>query len=163
MIKIAEKNAAFLLLACIALVWFFTLPFDAIDIDSAQYAEISREMSDTGNFLHIRDNGRKYLDKPILTFWTISLSYKIFGVSNFAFRLPAVLISLLSLYSIYRIAMLLYGSSRKARLAALIYAFCPGLFAMLIDPKIDVYLTAYLIFTYHAFYLGRKRIPPGFF
>ena len=163
MIKIAEKNAAFLLLACIALVWFFTLPFDAIDIDSAQYAEISREMSDTGNFLHIRDNGRKYLDKPILTFWTISLSYKIFGVSNFAFRLPAVLISLLSLYSIYRIAMLLYGSSRKARLAALIYAFCPGLFAMLIDPKIDVYLTAYLIFTYHAFYLGRKKNPAWFF
>ena len=70
---------------------FLTLPLDVIDIDSSQYAEISREILESGNPFFIHDNGRKYLDKPGLTFWKISLSFLIFGYQNFAFRIPAFL------------------------------------------------------------------------
>ncbi|WP_411822246.1 ArnT family glycosyltransferase [Leptospira sp. 'Mane'] len=134
-----------------------TLPLDVIDIDSSQYAEIAREMNLSRDFFNIIDNGRKYLDKPIFTFWTITASYSLFGVNNITFRLPALLLSLLSVYSIFRISMLVWGKERQAYLSSLAYLLAPGFFAMVVDPKIDVYLTAYLAFTYHFYYLGRKK------
>ncbi len=132
---------------------------DMMDIDSAQYAEIAREMTDSNNYLFIRDNGRKYLDKPIMTFWLISLSFKLFGQNNIAFRLPSLIFALLSLYSIYRITVLRSQSERRGLLAALLYASSPGLFSMLVSPLIDIYLTSFLIFTHHAWYLARKKNP----
>ncbi|EMF97913.1 hypothetical protein LEP1GSC123_4084 [Leptospira borgpetersenii str. 200701203] len=79
----------FVLLIVSVLPLILTLPLDVIDIDSSQYAEISREMVEGGNPFFIRDNGRKYLDKPILTFWKISLSFScsVIKISRFVFRL----------------------------------------------------------------------------
>ena len=57
-----------------------TIPFDVIDIDSAQYAEIAREMVTNNEYFFLRDNGKQYLDKPILTFWSIALFFKLFGI-----------------------------------------------------------------------------------
>jgi hypothetical protein len=136
---------------------FLTLPLDVIDIDSSQYAEISREILESGNPFFIHDNGRKYLDKPGLTFWKISLSFLIFGYQNFAFRIPALLISLLSLWGIYKLTELYSGSSTRAWLAVFLYSLSPGLYSMLVDPKIDVYLTAYLILVHCFYYLGYKK------
>jgi 4-amino-4-deoxy-L-arabinose transferase-like glycosyltransferase len=43
-----------------------------MDVDAAQYASISREMSVTGSVLKIYNGGREYLDKPPLLFWLSS-------------------------------------------------------------------------------------------
>ncbi|MBK8398254.1 MAG: glycosyltransferase family 39 protein [Leptospiraceae bacterium] len=150
------------LIASIAPI-LFTLPFDVIDIDSAQYAEIVREMVTNNEYFFLRDNGKQYLDKPILTFWSIAFFFKLFGISNYTFRLPAILITLLSFYSIFRITYLISNNFRRSFLAFVIYATCPGLFAMVVDPKIDVYLTAYLLFIHHAYYLGVKKNSRWFY
>lgn len=136
---------------------FLTISHDVIDIDSAQYAEIGREMVGTNNFFELKDNGKNYLDKPILTFWTIALFYKIFGISNFSYRLPSIIFTLLSFYSVYRITVLISSSQKRGILAAITYAVTPGVYAMVIDPKIDVYLVAYLTFIFHTYYLGVKK------
>ncbi|WP_001071948.1 ArnT family glycosyltransferase, partial [Leptospira interrogans] len=99
----------FLIVSVLPLI--LTLPLDMIDIDSSQYAEISREMVEGGNPFFIRDNGRRYLDKPILTFWKISLSFLIFGYQNFAFRLPALLFTFFSFWGIFKLTEL-YSESR---------------------------------------------------
>ena len=78
-----------LLLALATIPYFLTIFHDVIDIDSSQYAEIVREMVESNTFFQLKDNGKNYLDKPVLTFWTIAISYKLFGISNFAYRLPA--------------------------------------------------------------------------
>ncbi|XDD49393.1 ArnT family glycosyltransferase [Leptospira sp. WS92.C1] len=135
----------------------FTLPLDVIDIDSSQYAEISREMVEGGNPFFIRDNGRRYLDKPILTFWKISLSFLIFGYQNFAFRLPALLFTLLSFWGIFKLTELYSGSRLRAWIAVFLYSLSPGLYSMVVDPKIDVYLTPYLILVHTFYYLGFKK------
>ncbi|MCW7481466.1 ArnT family glycosyltransferase [Leptospira kanakyensis] len=150
-----------LLLASIPIL--FTLPLDVIDIDSAQYAGIGRELVLSNDFFSLIDNGRRYLDKPILTFWTIATSFSLFGISNIAFRIPAILITLLSVFSIYRITILTGGKERQGYLASFAYLLAPGVYAMVVDPKIDVYLTAYLVFTYHFYYLGRKKNPNYFY
>lgn len=152
-----------ILLLLAALPVLFTLPLDVIDIDSSQYASISRELVLSGDFFTLFDNGRRYLDKPILTFWTIATSFSLFGISNIAFRIPAIFLSLLSVYSIYRITILTGGKERQGYLASFAYLLAPGFYAMVVDPKIDVYLTAYLVFTYHFYYLGRKKNPNYFY
>lgn len=152
-----------ILLLMASLPILFTLPLDVIDIDSAQYAGIGRELVLSNDFFTLIDNGRRYLDKPILTFWTVATSFFLFGISNIAFRIPAIFLSLLSVYSIYRITILSGGKERQGYLASISYLLAPGVYAMIVDPKIDVYLTAYLVFTYHFYYLGRKQNPNYFY
>ncbi|MCW7492892.1 glycosyltransferase family 39 protein [Leptospira sp. 2 VSF19] len=159
----SERIIYRILLLLASLPVLFTLPLDVIDIDSSQYASISRELVLSGDFFTLFDNGRRYLDKPILTFWTIATSFSLFGISNIAFRIPAIFLSLLSVYSIYRITILTGGKERQGYLASFAYLLAPGFYAMVVDPKIDVYLTAYLVFTYHFYYLGRKKNPNYFY
>ncbi|TGK19675.1 ArnT family glycosyltransferase [Leptospira stimsonii] len=145
----------FLLISILPLL--LTLPLDVIDIDSSQYAEISREMIEGGNPFFIRDNGRRYLDKPILTFWKISLSFLVFGYQNFAFRLPALLFTFLSFWGIFKLTELYSGSRLRAWISVFLYSLSPGLYSMVVDPKIDVYLTPYLILVHTFYYLGFKK------
>lgn len=152
-----SKISPWILLAIAVLPLFLTFPLDVIDIDSSQYAEISREMTDRGDWFFIRDNGRRYLDKPILTFWKISTSFTLFGQNNFAFRLPAILMSLVSLWGVFTITRLYSGNTKRSWLAVLLYALSPGLYAMVVDPKIDVYVTPYIILVFAFYYLGWKK------
>ncbi|EMM74377.1 dolichyl-phosphate-mannose-protein mannosyltransferase [Leptospira weilii str. 2006001855] len=147
----------FVLLIVSVFPLILTLPLDVIDIDSSQYAEISREMVEGRNPFFIRDNGRRYLDKPILTFWKISLSFFVFGYQNFAFRLPALLFTFLSFWGMFKLTELYSGSRLRAWIAVFLYALSPGLYSMVVDPKIDVYLTPYLILVHTFYYLGFKK------
>jgi 4-amino-4-deoxy-L-arabinose transferase-like glycosyltransferase len=86
------------------------LKVDIMEIDSAHYAEMAREMKDTGSFLELKNRTvDDYLDKPPLIFWLSSLMFTLFGTSGFTFRLPAILASLLGFYSVFRFTKLHYG------------------------------------------------------
>lgn len=112
-----------------------------MDVDAAQYAEISREMSITGDYLHIYDRGVDYLDKPPMLFWVTSLSIKAFGVNNFGYKLPSILFALLAMYATYRLARLLYDEN-TGRVAALVLGVCQGAFLMTNDVRTDTILMA---------------------
>lgn len=155
----SRKFLPWLLLALATLPLLLTFPLDVIDIDSSQYAEIAREMTNSGDWLFIRDNGRRYLDKPILTFWAVSSSFVLFGQNNFAFRLPAILLTLASFWGIFTITRLYSGKIKQAWLSVLLYALSPGLYAMVVDPKIDVYVTPFIILVFAFYYLGKKKHP----
>jgi hypothetical protein len=149
-----EKFLFVFLILLYVVIYSFYLPQDIMDIDSTQYAEITREMVENQDYFAIRDNGRKYLDKPIMTFWILSIFFKLFGASNFAFRLPALIMALLSVWGIYKISLLLYKEEKKAELSSLIYLSSPALFTMLTSPIIDIYLTTFIIFVFLFYYYG---------
>lgn len=119
---------------------------DVMEIDAAQYAMMSAELLDGDSPLQLFDRGAPYLDKPPLTFWLSALSYKLFGINTFAFKLPSVLFSFIAIWSLYRLGKLLY-SPRVAFRAALILATTQAFFLMNMDVKTDMYLTAGVIFT----------------
>src|SRR5690242_19237846 len=108
-----------ILAACLVYVvgWFITV----MDPDSAQYASITREMLERGDYLTFTDQGREYLDKPPLLFWLSGISFKLFGINHIAFRIPAFLATLLALYSTFKLAEVYYGK-RTGYLAALLLA-----------------------------------------
>jgi len=117
-----------------------------MDIDSSQYALISREMLLNGSYLQVFERGHDYLDKPPLLFWTACLSFKIFGIHDWAFRLPSVLTLALGIYSLYRFTKLFYDEV-TAKIAALIMASCCASYLMTYDVRTDTMLTGWVMFS----------------
>jgi len=60
------------------------------DADST-HAEAAREMFVTGDYVTLHVNGVRYLEKAPLPYWLVAFSYHIFGVNEFATRLPMAL------------------------------------------------------------------------
>ena len=140
------KNFYFYAFGLIGLICLIGFGIDVMDIDAAQYASMSREMLNTGNYLHLYDVGADYLDKPPFLFWISSLSMKIFGVNNFGYRLPSFLFSILAVISTYRFSKLFYDR-QKSLLSALILASCQGFFLMNHDVRTDTILMGCVAFS----------------
>ena len=64
------------------------------DADST-HAEAAREMLVSGDYVTLHINGVRYLEKAPLPYWLVAFSYRIFGVNEFASRLPMALSVLL--------------------------------------------------------------------
>ncbi len=62
------------------------------DVDAVQ-AQIARNMLTSGDWVTARLDGVVYLEKSPLIYWLIAISYKIFGVSDWAARIPVALSS----------------------------------------------------------------------
>jgi 4-amino-4-deoxy-L-arabinose transferase-like glycosyltransferase len=60
------------------------------DVDAVQ-AQIARNMLDSGNWVTAHLDGIRYLEKAPLKYWMIAVSYRIFGVHDWAARLPLAL------------------------------------------------------------------------
>src|SRR5689334_12058440 len=75
-------------LLAIAILWFATLGTRRLlDPDEGRYAEISREMLVTGDWITPRLNGIKYFEKPPLQYWATAVAYEAFGQNEFTARL----------------------------------------------------------------------------
>lgn len=82
----------------ILLVWFGTL--DARHLlrpDEGRYAEISREMFVTGDWVTIRYNALKYFEKPPFHLWVTTIAYELFGVGDWQARLCVALSGIVGL------------------------------------------------------------------
>jgi len=154
----SKLNLAILFIA-IAAVYVFGMFVDVMDIDAAQYASISREMLEFKDFLQVKNRLVDYLDKPPLTFWLASISFSIFGISNWSYKLPSVLFSVLAIYSTFRFAKIYY-SKEVSILSALILATCQAYFLINNDCRTDTVLIGCIAFAcWHlAAYLEHKNI-----
>jgi 4-amino-4-deoxy-L-arabinose transferase-like glycosyltransferase len=79
-----------------------------MEIDGALYACIARQMAETGDFVNLYAVGTDWLDKPHFPFWIAALSFRIFGVTTFAYKFPALLFFLGSVVYTYQFARLVY-------------------------------------------------------
>ncbi|MFM8743705.1 MAG: ArnT family glycosyltransferase, partial [Cytophagales bacterium] len=146
------KNKYYILFIPIGLVYLIGMFNDVMEVDASQYAAMSREMLQSGNYLQLYDRGQNYLDKPPLLFWVSALSYKLFGISNFAYKLPSVLFSLLGILSTFCLDKRLYGE-KAGFYAALILASCQAWFMMNQDIRTDTILAACTIFAIWQLFL----------
>jgi 4-amino-4-deoxy-L-arabinose transferase-like glycosyltransferase len=65
--------------------------FPLFDVDEGAFSEATREMLERGDYVTTWLNGQLRFDKPILTYWLQAASVTLFGVSEFALRLPSAL------------------------------------------------------------------------
>jgi 4-amino-4-deoxy-L-arabinose transferase-like glycosyltransferase len=115
-----------------------------MDIDASQYASISRELLDGKSWLQFYDLGADYLDKPPMLFWLSSLSLKIFGIYDWAYRLPSFLFALLAVYATHALAFQWYGKN-IARLSAMVLATSQAFFLITHDVRTDTMLMGWVI------------------
>ncbi len=94
--------------------------------DEGRYGEAAREMTETGDWLLPRQNGRLYPDKPPGVYWAMALSLEILGTRAFAIRLPALLAYALLLLLLLRPPSWAASAPASVRpLAAVFLATCP--------------------------------------
>jgi 4-amino-4-deoxy-L-arabinose transferase-like glycosyltransferase len=82
-------------LALLAAIWIgLFLRLGAIplfDVDEGAFAEATREMLARGDYVSTWLNGQPRFDKPILIYWLQAASVSVFGLDEFALRLPSSL------------------------------------------------------------------------
>jgi len=112
---------------------------DIMDIDAAQYASISAEILRTGNWLSPTNDHNIYLDKPPLHFWMSATSMALMGIGNVGYKLPALLMALLTMFATYRIGLLI-GTEQTGRNAAMVLGSMLALMLMTNDVRTDTAL-----------------------
>jgi len=87
-----SRNVVIAALIAFTLVWFSNLDFRRlVHPDEGRYAEIAREMAQTGDWLTPRLNGIKYFEKPALQYWISAAAIDAFGLHHWTVRLwPAL-------------------------------------------------------------------------
>jgi 4-amino-4-deoxy-L-arabinose transferase-like glycosyltransferase len=133
-----------LLLALTATAPFWDLGHPLLEVDDARYAEVPREMALGGDWATPHLNGLDYIEKPPLWYWLCAASYKAFGVSAAAARLPLALLALLTLLGTAWLGSWLY-SPRQGWTAALLLGSSLLFFALAHFITPDLGLTVWLL------------------
>jgi 4-amino-4-deoxy-L-arabinose transferase-like glycosyltransferase len=118
-----------LLIVLPAVLLYPCLSFHLFEPDESRYAEIPREMLQRGELLVPYLEGEPYLDKPPLLYWVVMACYRVFGVHDWAARLPPALAvhgSILLTYFFGRRSF----SERAAFWGALLLGLAPGFMSM---------------------------------
>ncbi|MFH1878627.1 MAG: glycosyltransferase family 39 protein [Candidatus Omnitrophota bacterium] len=79
------------------------------DPDETFYAQTAREMVEHNEWITPTIFGDPQFEKPVLYYWLIEISYKVFGISEFAARFPSALFGILGVIGIYFLSRLLFS------------------------------------------------------
>ncbi len=96
------------------------------DVDAVQ-AQIARNMLQSGDWVTARLDGVAYLEKSPLKYWLIAISYRIFGVHDWAARIPLAIAAVLLCWVTARFGAWAFGR-RAGMYAGTVLATCVGLF-----------------------------------
>ena len=96
------------------------------DVDAVQ-AQIARTMLSSGDWVTARLDGVAYLEKSPLIYWMMAVSFRIFGVHDWAARLPLALSVILLCWVTFRFARWAFGDD-GGLYSGLALATCAGLF-----------------------------------
>jgi 4-amino-4-deoxy-L-arabinose transferase-like glycosyltransferase len=162
--RLPDRAGHYLLLLAVAAVLF--LPHlgtpSLWDIDEGNNAEAAREMLERGDWVVPVFNYQLRVDKPALLYWLQLFAYQLFGVGEFAARLPSALGGLATVLVTYELGRRLFGAS-AGLLAGLILAsaglFCAS--AHFANP--DALLNAFTALTFLVFWQGFVRGSRGWF
>jgi 4-amino-4-deoxy-L-arabinose transferase-like glycosyltransferase len=113
--------------------------------DEGRYAEIAREMVVSGDYVTPRDDFELYFEKPPLVYWAEAAAIHVFGVGEFAVRLPAALFSIGEVVVTAALADAMLGAM-PGFLSVLVLALSPLFFGFArfatLDPALAFFLTA---------------------
>lgn len=150
-----------ILLGFTGLVLFFNLnAWSVTESSEARYAQISKEMLVTGDWIHPQLMEIYHYHKPPMTYWITALSYKIFGVTPFAARFFLQISILLQIYLVFLIGKLLLGNGRSAFMAAMLYASFPVVITGGRALTTDSYLMTFLLFALFFWFSYLKNKQP---
>jgi len=128
----------------ICIITLIGLPLNLMPPDAALYGSIAKTMHLNNDYINLYSLGKDWLDKPHLPFWLTALSFKIFGISNFAYKLPAVLTFLFGVWVTFKFTEENYNR-KTAILAAIILSTSLHSVISNFDVRAEPYLTGFII------------------
>ena len=106
-------GAHLLLLALVGLITLVpgsgSMPL--MDRDEPRFSRATLEMMHSGDWIVPRVNGEYRFDKPILTYWLMSVGYRLFGMTELGARFHTIAAAMLTAFAIYGFGRRLFGDS----------------------------------------------------
>lgn len=132
------------LAVAVSFLWFTNLDQrKLVKPDEGRYAEISREMSISGDWVTPRLNGIKYFEKPALHYWAGAAAYGLFGKHEWTARLWVALAGLAGVLIAWYFGRRLFGGI-EGHYAAVVLGSSLMYFALAHLNLVDMGLTLFL-------------------
>ncbi|MCX7794037.1 MAG: glycosyltransferase family 39 protein [Thermodesulfovibrionales bacterium] len=134
------------------------------DVDEAVFAQATKEMVNNKNFITPTYNGENRYDKPILFYWLMAITYKIFGINEFAARLPSAIAGFI--LCIFLFLFLRRYDKQISTYSIFFFSFTPYFLVYSHAAVTDMVLTLFVTLSLLSFYLfiySDKRYIYGFY
>lgn len=131
------------------------------DRDEGRNAEAGREMYETGDWLSPTFNYEPRFAKPVLVYWLMSASYGLFGVNEFAARLPSAVFGLGLIVLQYLVVSVLRGAvvGLFAALMLLVNVEIIGISRMALTDSVLIFFTTLALYGFWlGFHEDRRRL-----
>src|SRR5712691_8008171 len=128
------------LVSCAFLFFFGLVAFGLVGADEPRYAQIAREMFARHDWIVPTLNGKPWLEKPVLLYWKVMNSYAIFGVHDWAARVPAAFHATAMVFAIFFFMRRFRPGSELD--AAIISASCAAVITFARGASADMLLSA---------------------
>ena len=146
-----DKYLLLILIILSTTVFFWKLGQGSLDDwDEAIYAQISREIVSSGNWLTLHWNYYEWFHKPPLFMWSTAVLYSLFGIDEFWARAASAFAGILTVITTYRIATLIY-TQKVGFLAALILLSSYQFVAQSRFGTTDIMLTMFISMTIYSY------------
>ena len=154
--EISTLNALLLLLLISLVVLFAGLGRAELrGSTEPREAGVAAEMLQEGDYLTPKLNGESFLEKPPLSYWLQAASIRAFGYTNFAPRLPSVIASIVSIFSLFFFARL-NRSTTTGVVAGLLLLTMASFWMNSRQAGQDSLLTLGITLSLLSFYLARE-------
>lgn len=130
------------------------------DWDEINFAEAAREMLVTGDWLRVHVDYTPFYEKPPLFIWAQAVSMLVFGVNEFAARLPNAIVATITLWLLVRLGQQV-GRQRLGLLWAAAYAgsVLPTFYGHtgIIDPLFNLFMFLAVLVAYRSVGQGASK------
>jgi 4-amino-4-deoxy-L-arabinose transferase-like glycosyltransferase len=127
------------------------------DYDEAAYAHVIDQMKGTGDYMTMHYGGEIWIDKPPLYFWLATLSRLMFGINEFATRLPAAVGGILCVMIIW---IMVYEYTKRPLMAffgAFILATTGAFLEVSRQVRLDAPVTFCILFGFYSLFKARTN------
>jgi 4-amino-4-deoxy-L-arabinose transferase len=132
--------------------------------DEFRYAEISREMLKTGDWIVPHLDGLRYFEKPVLGYWLNAAGIAMFGENAFAIRFFSAVAAGISAVILFFLVRKYTGGYRTGIFVVAVFLTCSEVFSIgtvsVLDSMFSMFLTAAmaLFFFAHMEDVPRRRV-----
>lgn len=130
--------------------------YGPIETSDARYAEISREMYSSGDYIHPNFLNIHHYHKPPLTYQITALGYKLFGINTFGARFFLQISLIVQTVLIFLLSFALFKNRKSALYASLIYFCFPIVLASTRTLTTDAFLTTFVILSLYSWVRYRQ-------